>query len=123
MKIAVLISSQNEKCSSLTDDNKYRNLFNFGEKHDIDFKFIDKINACKQLDEIKKQGFDLWINLMRGQDHDDVAGIDATLYAETLGVSIIGVSSKSLSLSKIDFKKNALASNVRTPQHPRDKQS
>ncbi|CAF3572513.1 unnamed protein product [Rotaria sp. Silwood1] len=57
------------------------------------------------------------INFLWGQHYDKVAGIDAIAYAETLGIPIIGTSSRFLSLSKIDFKLAASKYNILTPRY------
>ena len=117
MKIGVLISSYDGCNSPFEKYDQYQDPSRYVTNHDFELRFITKKDAYKQLDEVKKEGFDLWINFMWGQRHDNVAGIDAVAYAETLGVPMVGTSSKFLSLSKIDFKLAASKYNILTPRY------
>lgn len=116
-KVAVLILSCDEDCSSSTECIKFENRLRFVKTHDVELKRIDKKDAYKQLDAVKNERFDLWVNFMWGRNQDTVGGFQAVAYAETLGVPMIGTSSKSLSMSKIDFKLAASRSNICTPQY------
>jgi D-alanine-D-alanine ligase-like ATP-grasp enzyme/ubiquinone/menaquinone biosynthesis C-methylase UbiE len=104
MKVCVLISSYEGTSSPFEDHDEYPDPSRYINGHDFHLKFIKKQNAKSDIDEIYKEGFDIYFNFMWGQEYDNVAGIEALKYIEQKNVPILGTNSKFLSMTKVDFK-------------------
>lgn len=68
-----------------------------------DHRFINKANYRQQIDTAVTEKFDFYINFMWGQPEDEVAGVEATEYFESLNVQFIGLRSRILRKSKTDL--------------------
>lgn len=87
---------------------------NFTDQHTFDHVWIRKETANEQIDNAVSKGYDFYFNFMWGQHEDDVAGIAACKYFESLNLPSIGQRSEVLERSKNDFYKEA-----RTLGYPR----
>ncbi|KAH7253033.1 hypothetical protein B0J15DRAFT_549771 [Fusarium solani] len=68
-----------------------------------DHRFINKANYRQQIDTAVTEKFDFYINFMWGQPEDEVEGVEATEYFESLNVPFIGLRSRILRKSKTDL--------------------
>ncbi|KAF3910540.1 hypothetical protein ABW21_db0201114 [Orbilia brochopaga] len=79
----------------------------FTDQHTFDHVWVHKSTAREQVDNAVAEGYDFYFNFMWGQHEDELAGIDACKYFESLGLPSIGLRSKVLERSKNDFYKDA----------------
>ncbi|KAJ5217942.1 uncharacterized protein N7498_000041 [Penicillium cinerascens] len=108
MRICVLQSSYEGSESSLQEvDTSVPNPGAFTFQHSFENRFIHKDTAKEEIDAVVAEQFDFYINFLWGTLDDDVAGIEASRYFESLGVPSAGVRSWERSWSKNDFYKNA----------------
>ncbi|OGM49537.1 hypothetical protein ABOM_001684 [Aspergillus bombycis] len=108
MRICVLHSSYEGSGSMLTGlDTDFPNPGAFTSQHTFESRFIRKDAAKEQIDACVKEGFDFYINFLWGTLDDDVAGIQASQYFESLGVPSAGIRSWERSRTKNDFYKEA----------------
>src|SRR5688572_11854458 len=75
----------------------------FLKQHTFHHRPIDKNTARNQIDVAVAEGFDFYFNFMWGQPEDEVAGVEATEYLESLDVPFIGLHSRILRKSNNDF--------------------
>lgn len=115
--ICVLLSSYEGSNSEFEKYDEYQDPSRYVTNYNFILKYIKKETAIEQLKKICEEDFDLYINFMWGQEDDNVAGIEALKYIESLNVSIIGTNSKFLSMSKLDFKKTAEKNKILTPNY------
>jgi trans-aconitate methyltransferase len=108
MRICVLQSSYEGSGSKLNGlDTDFPNPGAFTSQHTFETRFIRKDTAKEEIDECVKEGFDFYINFLWGTLDDDVAGIQASQYFESLGVPSAGVRSWERSRTKNDFYEKA----------------
>jgi SAM-dependent methyltransferase len=109
MRICVLQSSYEDSESSLQEvDTSFPNPGNFTFQHSFENRFIHKDMAKQEIDAVVAEQFDFYINFLWGTLDDDVAGIQASRYLESLGVPSAGIRSWERSRSKNDFYESAL---------------
>ncbi|KAK6359045.1 hypothetical protein TWF696_000216 [Orbilia brochopaga] len=90
-------SHQIEEHSPCQDPSK------FTDQHSFDHIWVHKGTAKEQIDKAVTGGYDFYFNFMWGQHEDELAGIDACKYLESLGLPSVGLRSKVLERSKNDF--------------------
>ncbi|KAL4977756.1 hypothetical protein BDW66DRAFT_158622 [Aspergillus desertorum] len=56
------------------------------DEHEFVTRYVTKANAKVEIDEVCKEGFDMFMNYMWGIETDEVAGIEATRYLESKGL-------------------------------------
>ncbi|BCS29698.1 uncharacterized protein APUU_80001A [Aspergillus puulaauensis] len=104
MKICVLQSSYEGSESSLKEiDTSFPNPGAFTSQHSFENRFIHRDTAKEEIDAIAAEDFDFYINFLWGSLDDDVAGIQASQYFETLGLPSAGIRSWERSMTKNDF--------------------
>ena len=69
-----------------------------------------------EIDAAVAEGFDLYFNFMWGQHEDEVAGIEAVRYLESLDVPVMGLPSRILERSKLDFYRDAKEAGILIPE-------
>ncbi|QMW39184.1 hypothetical protein G4B11_002464 [Aspergillus flavus] len=108
MRICVLQSSYQGSESMLKGlDTDLPNPGAFTSQHTFENRFIRKDTAKEEIDSCVKEGFDFYLNFLWGTLDDDVAGIQASQYFESLGVPSAGIRSWERSRTKNDFYKEA----------------
>lgn len=115
---SIYAGSQPEHVTKEYDDHILR-PGNFTDAHSFQDRWISKTNAKKEIDAAVAEGFDVYFNFMWGQLEDDVAGIEAVRYLESLGVPVMGMPSRILERSKLDFYRDAKTGGIRIPETSR----
>ncbi|EEU41558.1 uncharacterized protein NECHADRAFT_97815 [Fusarium vanettenii 77-13-4] len=87
----------------LREHDEYADPGRYVKQHTFHHRFIDKANYRQQIDAAVAEKFDFYINFMWGQPEDEVAGVEATEYFESLNVPFIGLRSRILRKSKTDL--------------------
>ncbi|KAJ4324539.1 hypothetical protein N0V84_003818 [Fusarium piperis] len=87
----------------LREHDEYADPGRYVKQHTFHHRFIDKSNYRQQVDAAVAEKFDFYINFMWGQPEDEVAGVEATEYFESLNVPFIGLQSRILRKSKTDL--------------------
>ncbi|KAL4755769.1 uncharacterized protein BDW70DRAFT_145957 [Aspergillus foveolatus] len=111
MKICLINSSYEgvnspfEEFDEFPDPGRYISK----DRHEFVTRFVSKANAKAEIDEICKEGFDMFMNYMWGIETDEVAGIEATQYLESKGVPILTNPSSFLAKTKLDLQSAATA--------------
>ncbi|RSL41926.1 hypothetical protein CEP54_015661 [Fusarium duplospermum] len=102
MQICVLQATYPEG-HILSKHDEYADPGRYVKQHTFHHRFIDKANYRQQIDAAVAEKFDFYINFMWGQPEDEVAGVEATEYFESLNVPFIGLRSHILRKSKADL--------------------
>ncbi|KAM5349473.1 hypothetical protein ACJ41O_005978 [Fusarium nematophilum] len=87
----------------LREHDEYADPGRYVKQHTFHHRFIDKANYRQQIDAAVAEKFDFYFNFMWGQPEDEVAGVEATEYFESLNVPFIGLRSHILRKSKTDL--------------------
>lgn len=104
MRICVLHSSYEGSGHNLQAvDTHHPDPSNFTRQHTFEHRFVKKENATAQIDAVVAEGFDFYFNFMWGTHEDNVAGIDACRYFESLDLPSVGIRSYERERSKNDF--------------------
>lgn len=93
----------------LKDHDEYPDPSRFINEHTYEHRLIDKANAKAQIDAAVAEDFDFYISFMWATPEDDVAGVEAVEYLESLNVPFIGMRSRLLLKSKTDLYEAARA--------------
>ncbi|KAJ3459730.1 hypothetical protein MRS44_015803 [Fusarium solani] len=68
----------------LREHDEYADPGRYVKQHTFHHRFINKANYRQQIDTAVTEKFDFYINFMWGQPEDEVAGVEATEYFESL---------------------------------------
>lgn len=115
MKVCVL---QPDYGSSQVDYRNYdppRNLSHLLPEAQVDHVFLHKLTTYRQLRELKKQGYDIFVNLCEGYPEWDIPSIDVIHALETLDLPYTGPSPGLYDPPKPLMKYVAYASGVAVP--------
>ncbi|KAH7912059.1 hypothetical protein BJ138DRAFT_1149218 [Hygrophoropsis aurantiaca] len=115
MKICVLQSSYDASDSPFKNIDDYADPSRWVKNHEFQHRYIHKQTAEQQIDDACREDFDMYFNYMWGQPEDDVAGVEAVKYLESKGVPFIGLPSRFLAKTKLDFRDAARGCGVRVP--------
>jgi D-alanine-D-alanine ligase len=117
MKICVL---QPDYSPSKVDYQYYdpaRNLTALIPEAQVDHVLINKLTTFRQLKELKKKGYDCFVNLCEGYPEWEVPGYDIYVNAELLDLPITGPGTKLFDVPKRVMKYVAYCEGVRTPAY------
>ncbi len=117
MKICVL---QPDYSPSKVDYQYYdpvRNLTGLLPDDQVDHVLINKLTTYKQLKELKKKGYDCFVNLCEGYPDWEVPGYDIYFNAELLNLPITGPGTKLYDVPKRLMKYVAYCEGVRIPAY------
>src|SRR5687767_3411399 len=117
MKICVL---QPDYSFSGVDYKNYdppRNLSSLMPEAEMDHVFISKLSTFKQLKELSKKGYDIFVNLCEGYPDWEVPGYDVYFNAELLNLPITGPGSRLFDVPKKLMKYVAYCEGVRIPAY------
>lgn len=89
----------------------------FVNQHTFHHRPIDKDAARSQIDAAVAEKFDFYFNFMWGQSEDEVAGVEATEYLESLDVPFIGLRSRIIHKCNSGLSKSAKCSIIPTRQN------
>jgi D-alanine-D-alanine ligase len=115
MKVCVL---QPDYGSSEVDYRNYdppRNLSHLLPDAQVDHVFLNKLTVFRQLKELGKQGYDIFVNLCEGYPEWDIPGIDVIQSLEALGLPYTGPTPDLYDPPKPLMKYAAFASGVAVP--------
>ncbi len=115
MKICVL---QPDYASSDVDYQNYdprRDLTALMPEAQVDHLFLNKLTTYKQLQDAKKQGYDIYVNLCEGYLEWDIPSIDVIHSLERLKLPYTGPCSRLYASSKPVMKYVAYTAGVKTP--------
>ena len=116
MRICVFQSSYDGANNALEEvDPSFPDPAMFTSQHEFHHRYIHKATAAAEIDAAVAEGFDMYLNFMWGQHEDNVAGVDAIRHLESLGVPIVGLTSKTLSRTKLDFYAAAAKAGLPVP--------
>jgi D-alanine-D-alanine ligase-like ATP-grasp enzyme len=82
------------------------------EVHNV---FLNKLTTFKQLKELKRKGFDIFVNLCEGYPEWEVPGVDVVFSMEQLDLPFTGPSTKLFDVPKELMKYLAYCEGVKTP--------
>lgn len=116
MKICILLSSYEGTGSPFQQFDEYQNPGIYVKSHQFEQRLVTKENANQEIDRIVGEGFDYIWNFLWGSHDDNIAGISATEYLESKNVPMLGISSKYLAMTKLDFKRASHFAAVNTPK-------
>lgn len=117
MKICVL---QPDYSPSDVDYQYYdpvRDLSALMPEHQVDHVLINKLTTYRQLKDLKKKGYDCFVNLCEGYPDWNVPGYDVYFNAELLDLPITGPGSKLYDVPKRLMKYVAYCEGVRIPAY------
>ena len=115
MKVCVL---QPDYSTTGVDYKNYdppRNLSALLPGHQVDHVFLNKLTTHKQLKELSRCGYDIFVNLCEGYADWEVPGIDVICALETLNLPFTGPNSKVYDPPKELMKYVAYCEGVETP--------
>jgi hypothetical protein len=117
MKICVL---QPDYSHSKVDYQYYdpiRNLSSLMPEAEMDHVLISKLTTYKQLKELKKKGYDCFVNLCEGYPDWETPGYDIYFNADMLNIPVTGPSTKLFDVPKRLMKYVAYCEGVRIPAY------
>ncbi|MBP8724738.1 MAG: SET domain-containing protein-lysine N-methyltransferase [Saprospiraceae bacterium] len=117
MKICIL---QPDYSTSGVDYKNYdppRNLQNWLPDHDVDHVFLNKLSTYKQLKELSKQGYDIFVNLCEAYLEWDIPSIDVIHSLELLNLPYTGPTLDLYDPSKEVMKYVASIAGIATPEY------
>lgn len=117
MKICVL---QPDYSTSTVDYRHYdppRDLAPLAPGHTVHHEFLHKLSTYKQLQALKPQGFDIYVNLCEGYLEWDVPSVDVIHALEQLGLPYTGPTPSLYDPSKPLMKYVAHSAGINTPRH------
>ena len=115
MKVCVL---QPDYSTTSVDYKNYdppRNLSPLLPQDTVDHIFLNKLTTYKQLKELSKAGYDIFVNLCEGYPEWEVPGVDVIYALESLNLPFTGPSSATYDLPKALLKYVAYCEDVPTP--------
>lgn len=93
MKICVLDPSYENSDSPMKDYDPLSDVARHLEGHECETAYIDKAKGVRQLVELSRRGFDVFINLCDGAWDEDRAGIEVVQTLEKLNLAFTGATS------------------------------
>lgn len=93
MKICILDPSYENSDSPMKDYDPLSDVIRHLEGHECETAYIDKAKGVKQIVELSRRGFDVFINLCDGAWDEDRPGIEIVQTMERLGLAFTGASS------------------------------
>lgn len=117
MKICVL---QPDYSTSTVDYRHYdppRDLAPLAAGHTVHHEFLHKLTTYKQLQALKPQGFDIYVNLCEGYLEWDVPSVDVIHALEQLDLPYTGPTPQLYDPSKPLMKYVAHSAGIATPRH------
>ena len=84
-------------------------------EHEVHNVFLNKLTTFRQLKELSKEGFDIFVNLCEGYPEWEIPGIDVTFSMESLSLPFTGPGTKLYDVPKELMKYIAFCEGVTTP--------
>ena len=117
MKICVL---QPDYSTTAVDYQYYdppRQLAHLWPEAQVDNVFLNKLTTYRQLRELKKKGYDIFVNLCEGYLEWEIPGVDVYYSMELLNLPFTGPGTKLYDVPKELMKYVAYCQGIRTPQY------
>ena len=105
MKICILDPSYENSDSPMKDYDPLSDVIRHLEAHECETVYIDKAKGVRQIVELSRRGFDVFINLCDGAWDEDRAGIEIVQTLERLGLAFTGATSNFYEPSRETMKK------------------
>ena len=93
LKICILDPSYENSDSPMKDYDPLSDVIRHLEGHECETAYIDKAKGVRQIVELSRRGFDVFINLCDGAWDEDRPGIEIVQTLERLGLAFTGASS------------------------------
>jgi len=94
LKICILDPSYENSDSPMKDYDPLSDVLRHLEGHECETAYIDKAKGVRQIIELSRRDFDVFINLCDGAWDEDRAGVEIVQTMERLGLAFTGASSK-----------------------------
>lgn len=117
MKICVLDDSYEESDSPLKEVDYPTDPTRYLPEHECEHHFIHKSTAVRQVIELSKRGFDVFINLCDGAWDEDRPGIEVVQALERLGLPFTGANSTFFEPSREKMKLVCHYNGIKTPAY------
>ncbi len=117
MKICVLQPDYSKSDIDYGNYDPSRNLTQILAPHEVQHVALNKLTTFRQLRDLSKQGFDLYINLVEGYLDWDIPSIDVVHALDRLGLPYTGPTAELYDPPKVLMKYVAHISGVRTSPH------
>lgn len=117
MKICVLQPSYEGSESDYRHYDPPRDLSGLLPRHEFHHEFIKKISSFRQIRELRKKKFDVYVNLCEGYLDSDVPSLDVILALEHFDLPYTGPCPRLYDPSKEVMKLAARAAGVEAPAH------
>ncbi len=105
MKICILDPSYENSDSPMKDYDPLSDVIRHLKGHECETVYIDKAKGVRQVVELSRRGFDVFINLCDGAWDEDRAGIEIVQTLERLGLAFTGATSSFFEPSREVMKK------------------
>ncbi|HNV73144.1 MAG TPA: SET domain-containing protein-lysine N-methyltransferase [Gemmatimonadaceae bacterium] len=117
MKICVLQPDYSRSDIDYGNYDPSRNLTAILAPHEVHHVAINKLTTFRQLRDLSKQGFDLYVNLIEGYLDWDIPSIDVVHSLDRLGLPYTGPNAELYDPPKVLMKYIAHISGVKTSPH------
>ena len=105
MKICILDPSYENSDSPMKDYDPLSDVIRHLEGHECETVYIDKAKGVRQIVELSRRDFDVFINLCDGAWDEDRAGVEIVQTMERLGLAFTGATSSFFEPSRETMKK------------------
>ncbi|MGH9928993.1 MAG: SET domain-containing protein-lysine N-methyltransferase [Pyrinomonadaceae bacterium] len=117
MKICILDPSYENSDSPMKDYDPLSDVIRHLEGHECETVYIDKAKGVRQIVELSRRGFDVFINLCDGAWDEDRAGVEIVQTMERLGLAFTGATSSFFEPSRETMKKVCHFWGVKAPAY------
>ena len=117
MKICVLQPDYSRSDIDYGNYDPSRDLTQILAPHDVEHVAINKLTTFRQLRDLSKRGFDLYVNLIEGYLDWDIPSIDVVHSLDRLGLPYTGPNAELYDPPKVLMKYIAHISGVKTSPH------
>ena len=117
MRVCVLLPSNNQSTSPLSEIDPEPDPSPYLKKHTIERHFLHKATAHKQIEELAARRFDVFLNLCDGTVTEDIPGIEVTQTLERLGLPFTGARSHFYDPTREQMKQACEKAGIFTPRY------
>lgn len=117
MKICVLLPDYSITGVDYKEYDPVRNLSSLMPEAEMDHVFINKLSTYKQLRDLSKKGYDIFVNLCEGYPDWEVPGYDVYFNAEILNLPVTGPGTRLFDVPKKLMKYVAYSEGVKVPAY------
>jgi D-alanine-D-alanine ligase len=115
MKVCVLQPDYSPTGVDYKNYDPPRELAPLVPEYEVHNVFLNKLTTFRQLKELSKQGFDIFVNLCEGYPEWEVPGVDVVFCMESLNLPFTGPSTKLYDVPKELMKYIAYCEGITTP--------